>query len=418
MVVARDRRIRRTTSSRVTVTISSAPSIRPTTRRSSSTSSNAFAPFVNTFFAESDQPYDIVPAHVLAKYPAINQIPFDQAPSVSDGPFRFAAWSHGDNISLTANPAFFGGKPLLDRIQLSIVPDENTSVNLLRTHAVDYIFEPSVSTYPALAQLPDTKILWVDVNGFEALEFNTVRVSDPLVRRAIAYAFDKAAIVARLTHGQAKIATEDIPSWMWAFDPGVKSYPYDAAQARRLLAQAGYETGGDGIARKHGRPLELLLATDEVTATHREESLLVQDALRAIGIAVEIKYYPISILYESAALGGVLQSGKFDISLAPWYAGIDPDDSSQFLCAMIAPNGYNTSRYCSTDMDAAQHWALTRYDQALRAIAYSRVQHTLARDNPYIFFWWQRQQQAISVDFKGFSPNPVTESWNAWQWSI
>jgi hypothetical protein len=54
----------------------------------------------------------------------------------------------------------------------------------------------------------------------------------------------------------------------------------------------------------------------------------------------------------------------------------------------------------------------------LRAVAYSRFQHLLRRDNPTIFFWWQRQQEAISCDFKGFDPNPVVESWNSWQWSI
>jgi hypothetical protein len=35
-----------------------------------------------------------------------------------------------------------------------------------------------------------------------------------------------------------------------------------------------------------------------------------------------------------------------------------------------------------------------------------------------LFFWWQRQQEAISVDFHGFAPNPVNEAWNAWRWSI
>jgi peptide/nickel transport system substrate-binding protein len=48
-----------------------------------------FSPFVNTFFAESDQPYAIVPQHVLSRYPDINHVPFDAAPTVSDGPFRF-----------------------------------------------------------------------------------------------------------------------------------------------------------------------------------------------------------------------------------------------------------------------------------------------------------------------------------------
>ena len=70
-----------------------------------------FAPFVNTFFAMSDQPFPVAPAHVLSKYPDINQIPFNTVPSVSDGPFRFVQWSRGDRVTLTRNDGFFMGKP-------------------------------------------------------------------------------------------------------------------------------------------------------------------------------------------------------------------------------------------------------------------------------------------------------------------
>ncbi|MBV8284380.1 MAG: peptide ABC transporter substrate-binding protein [Candidatus Eremiobacteraeota bacterium] len=379
-----------------------------------------FAPFVNTFFAESDQPYSIVPAHVLSKYPNVNQLPFNSEPAVGDGPFTFGSWQRGDRIVLAANAKFFKGRPGLDRIEIQIVPDDNTAINLLRTHAIDYIFQPSINTYPALKGLPDTSTIFVDMNAYEALEFNVARpgVSDPLVRRAIAYAIEKPSLVARLTHSQLKVATEDIPDWMWAFDPSVKSYPYDIRTAKALLAQAGWLPGPNGIVRRNGEPLALLLSTDNANATHREESLLVQEALARIGIDVEIKYYPQAMLYATAALGGILQTGKFDMTLAPWYAGIDPDDSSQFLCATQPPNGYNTSRYCNADMEAEQRSALASYDIPARKAAYSKVQHLLARDNPYIFFWWQRQQEAISNDFKGFAPNPTVESWNAWQWSI
>jgi peptide/nickel transport system substrate-binding protein len=305
-----------------------------------------FAPFVNTFFAESDQPYEIVPAHVLARYPNINQIPFNAAPTVGDGPFTFVSWARGDRIALAANPHFFKGPPGLARVVVSIVPDENTGVTLLRTHAVDYLFQPSVAIYPALANLPDAHIVWMNMNGFEALEFNVSRpeVSQRLVRLAIAHALDKQSLVSQLTHGREKVATEDIPDWMWAFDPNVSSYPYDVAAAKDLLLRAGYTFDAGGIARKDGRPLRLLLATDSSNATHREESLLVQEALRRIGVDVEIKYYPQAMLYATMAMGGIAQGGKFDLTLAPWYAGIDPDDSSQFLCAAIPPNGYNTSR--------------------------------------------------------------------------
>lgn len=379
-----------------------------------------FAPFVNTFFAESDQPYAVAPAHVLSKYPNINQLPFNNEPNVNDGPFKFASWTHGDRIVMDANPNFFKGKPGLNRVIIQFVPDENTAINLLRTHAIDYMFQASINTYPALKNLPNIQLVFVDMNGFEALQFNVQHpaISDPLVRRAIAYALDKESLVSRLTYNQQKIATGDLPDWMWAFDPTVKSYPYDVTTAKKLLAQAGWHPGPDGIVRRNDKPLSLLLSTDNANATHRQESLLVQEALKRIGIDVEIKYYPQDLLYATVALGGILQGGKYDLTLAPWYAGIDPDDSSQFICAMVPPNGYNTARYCNPDMEAAQHEALMHYDMPTRKKAYSQIEHLLLRDNPYIFFWWQRQMEAISVDFKGFSPNPATESWNAWQWSI
>ncbi|MBV8373780.1 MAG: hypothetical protein JOY69_11020, partial [Candidatus Eremiobacteraeota bacterium] len=180
-----------------------------------------FAPFVNTFFAESDQPYGVAPAHVLSKYPNINQIPFNQAPTVSDGPFRFERWQHGDSIVVTANPSFFDGRPGLSRVVVEIVPDENTATNLLRTHSIDYIYQPSINTYPTLKDVAGARLVWVNANAYEGLGFNLKHpgVSDPRVRAAIAHAIDKQGFVERLTFERNKVATEDIPDWMWAFNP-------------------------------------------------------------------------------------------------------------------------------------------------------------------------------------------------------
>jgi peptide/nickel transport system substrate-binding protein len=379
-----------------------------------------FSPFVNTFFAESDQPYAILPAHVLARYPDINQIPFDAAPSVSDGPFRFTRWERGDRIILGANPKFFEGAPGLSRIELEFVPNENSAINLLGTHSVDYIYQPSIQTYRTLRGLPDARIVWVNVNGFEGVELNLSHpaLADVRVRTAIAAALDKAALTQQLTFGQVTTATEDIPNWMWAFDPAVKPVAFDPGRAKELLASAGWVPGPDGIVRKEGRPLELMLATDTVTATHRSESLLIQAALRRIGILVNVKYYPLDLLYAPQAMGGIQHGGKFDLLVYGWYAGIDPDSSSELTCNNFPPHGYNDPRYCSAAMDALQQIALSHYDRATRKPAYSKIEHLLAIDNPIIFFWWQRQQEAISVDFHGFAPNPVLEDWNAWQWRI
>lgn len=379
-----------------------------------------FAPFVNTFFAESDQPYDIVPAHVLSRYHDINQIPFNTAPTVSDGPFRFVEWVHGDHILMTANDGFFLGAPKLRRIRIEVIPDETTALQLLQTHGIDYVFQPSVNTYRQASTIPDIRIVWNKVNGYEGIGFNLTHppLDDPRVRTAIASAIDKAQIATTLTSGQEKIATEDLPDWLWAFNPAAVPPSYDPARARRLLTQAGYVAGSDGVVRKQGVPLHLELVSDTNTLTHRKLVVLVQSMLKNVGIAVDVKLYPLDILYAPAGMGGIMHRGQFDLITLPWYAGIDPDNSSQFTCENFPPNGYNDTHYCLPAMQAAQAKALSSYDQPTRTQAYREIEALLARDNPIVFLWWQRQQELISVDFKGFAPNPVLESWNAWQWSI
>jgi peptide/nickel transport system substrate-binding protein len=379
-----------------------------------------FAPFVDTFFAESDQPYEIVPAHVLARYPNINQISFNGAPSVSDGPFKFVAWAHGDHISLARSDAFFLGRPGLDRIEVRTIPDEDTAINLLRTHAIDYMFQASIENYPALRSLPDARIIWVNVNGYSYVQLNLARpyLSDARVRLAVAYAIDKKELVRTLAFGTQTTATADIPDWMWAFNPQVRSYPHDPVEARALLRQAGWTPGSDGIMRKGAQSLTLVLVTNNSSVTRRREALEIQAMLREAGIDTEVKSYPADVLFAPAGMGGILQLGRFDLSVSGWYAGIDPDNSTQYTCQNFPPGGYNYSRYCNAQMQAAQTIALTRYDRASRLGAYYQTQKLLIRDNPAIFMYWLRQMEPISVDFRGFDPNPVVESWNAWQWSI
>jgi peptide/nickel transport system substrate-binding protein len=379
-----------------------------------------FAPFVDTFFAESDQPYMIAPAHVLERYPNLNQVPFNGAPTVSDGPFKFVQWAHGDHITLARNDAFFLGRPQLDRIVVRVVPDEDTSVNLLRTHAIDYMFQASIENYEALRSIPDIRIVWVNVNGYYYIQLNLARpyLSDRRVRLAIAYAIDKNELIRTLTYDTQTVATADIPDWMWAFNPSVRSYPHDPGESRMLLREAGWAPGPNGIMQKNGRELQLVLVTNNSSATRRREATEVQAMLREAGIGAEIKYYPGDVLYAPAGMGGILQLGRFDMTVSGWYAGIDPDDSTQFTCENFPPSGYNYSRYCNDQMQAAQKIALTHYDRASRLGAYYRIQEILLRDNPAIFTSWLRQMEPISIDFRGFDPNPVVESWNAWQWSI
>ncbi|MBV8424050.1 MAG: hypothetical protein JO349_02580, partial [Candidatus Eremiobacteraeota bacterium] len=242
-------------------------------------------------------------------------------------------------------------------------------------------------------------------------------LSDVRVRQAIAYAINKQELVDKVTFGTATVADDEHPTFMWAHAGG-KSYPFDPAKARSLLADAGWQPGPDGILRKNGKRLSLVLSTNTTNVTRRSTVVLIQAALHAVGIDTQVKSYLGVQMFAPLGLGGILATGHYDLNVSGWIAGIDPDDSVQWMCRSFPPNGNNYTHYCTPQMDAAENMALTHYDETARKKAYATIQELLYQDMPQDFLWWPRQLQPASVDFKGFAPNPVNEAWNSWEWEI
>ena len=377
-----------------------------------------FSPAVNTFFAESDSPIFIIPKHLLGALPNVNNAPQNVSP-VGTGPFKFSKYIRGDRLEFVRNDDYFMGTPKLKEIVVKIIPDENTSMNLLRSHEIDWIFEASPQLYGQLKTIPDIKNLLVQQNQYLGLLMYTRNpiLSDATVRRAIAYAIDKQALVNKVTFGTALAGDDEHPPFMWAYVGG-KTYPYDPAKAKALLAADGWTPGADGILRKGTKRLSLVLSTNTSNVTRRTAVVQIQSYLKAIGVDATVKSYLGVEMFAPLGMGGILASGKFDLNVSGWIAGIDPDDSTLLMCRSIPPDGSNNPRFCSPQMDAAEQIALTHYDIPTRKKAYAQIQQIVYEQMPIDYLWWPRQLQPISVDFKGFDPNPVNEAWNCWEWSI
>jgi len=321
-----------------------------------------FSPAVDTLFAESDSTYNVVPEHILGKLQNLNNAGFNSAP-VGTGPFVFKEWARGDHLTLAANPHYYLSAPKLKEIVIKFIPDENTELSGLRTHDLDWQFEASPDQYDQLKKIPDVRLVLQNRNEYERIEINTRHppLNDVRVRQAIAYRLDRPELVRNLTFGSATPADQDLPPFMWAHAGDIMRYPHDPARAKALLAQAGWTAGRDGIAQKNGRRLVLTLAAEVSNVTRRLAVVQTQALLRQVGIEVEPKFYPGAILYAAMGENGILQSGRFDLAWDAWVAGIDPDQSSMFLCNAQPPHGNNTPRYCNAGMDAAQHVALEHF---------------------------------------------------------
>src|ERR1022692_1693721 len=84
----------------------------------------AYAPALATFFVPYQHSgYPMLPAHLLERYPDLNQVAFNGAP-IGTGPFKVVRWVRGDRIELEANPLYWRGPPKLKRIVVKIIPDD------------------------------------------------------------------------------------------------------------------------------------------------------------------------------------------------------------------------------------------------------------------------------------------------------
>ena len=378
-----------------------------------------YARIVSMLFGDGESPYGILPAHLLARYRELNDVPFNQQP-IGTGPFKVARWLRGDRIELVANDAYFLGKPGLRRIVIRSFGDDNALVTALRAHEIDWLAEATPLLYRELKTIPGVRTVLTPMNNSYMIWFNTTHaaVADPRVRRAIAYSINKPALVRDYSYGAAKAADGDIPDFLWAHPRGVAFATYDPQAAARELEAAGYERASDGLWMRGGKPLAFDLVGDQSSLLDRSMAVALQSMLAKNGITAHVKTYAQSLYQASYSEGGIMNAGKFDAMLSRWIEGPDPDNSADLICSQRPPGGYNLTRYCNPAMDALQQSALNTDDRTKRAAAYRQIETLFARDAPMIVIWWQDLVQAINPDFKGFAPNPFIESWNAYQWSI
>jgi peptide/nickel transport system substrate-binding protein len=379
-----------------------------------------FPPLIDYFFGESDDPYDILPEHALAHVTNFNTMTFNAEPNVTSGPYRFARWIRGDRIVLTANDGYFGGAPKIKELDIKLILDVNTTVAQLQTGESQLAITMTGPSFHAVASAANVSRLAVLAPNYDALIFNLAHspLDDKNLRVALAYATDRETLMHDNEFGHGTVGIGDLSPFYWAFDPTLKGQPYDPARARTMLDADGWKLGTGAIRVKDGQRLSLLLVYAQGSDISRNIVVEIQQMWKAVGVEVQPKSFPFAQLYAPKADGGIFYGGKFDVGLFAWIAGGDPDNSSQWLSSEFPPNGNNITRYSSPEMDAAQHLALSTFDQSVRKRAYAQTQKLLIDDVPAIFLFYPGLRYAYAKQLQNFTPNGVGEAWNAAEWTF
>lgn len=360
--------------------------------------------------------YPPLPSHLLAKLPDINRASINTAP-VSSGPYVLKSWNHGSSLIFVPNPLYWRGAPNLKQLVWKIVPDTNTLFNELQTHEIDLYANVESNDASRLSSISGIRVLHRVIANWRHLDMNTSRpmLADVRVRKAIADGIDWKHINDTVYHGINQLAVSDIFPESWAA-PSLPPYRYDPAHARALLAQAGWVPGPDGILRKNGKRLKLTVSATTSAKSNEQSEVVMQSALRALGIDLSIRNYPPSLMF---ARNGPLYSGNYDLEWSIDTNGPDPDNAGLWNSAFIPPHGANTTWLRDPIVDASSSQAASTFDPAKRKVLYQREEARLREVVPSVFFYWETSYYGINSDFKGFKPAAfLADEWNAWQWRI
>ncbi len=363
----------------------------------------------------------IVPAHLLANSADLNRDPFSTAP-VGSGPYRLVSWNHGSDMVFAANPAYFRGAPKIERIVWRFIPDENAITSALRAHDVDLVDRLGLSPYTQLGSVPGLlpalgySYLW------EHLAFNTASgpLTDLRVRRALCAGLDINEIYAKVDHGIGDLGVGlQQPRSTW-YDRSLRQCAFDPARARALLDAAGWHAGPDGMRSKNGVPLQITFGTIAGIIDRAQTQVLLQSRWHDLGVDTVLKTYPPSTFFAPAQAGGIMYSGKLDITMCAFPIPTDdPVRDVYETSGALPPQGVNHAFWRNSRVDALEAEGVRTDDPAARARIYTELQRIEAAQIPYVTLRWWTTIAMHDVRLHGVRPPPLGSTfWNANEWTF
>ncbi len=390
-----------------------------------------YAPYATRFAA-------ILPKHLLGTVADVNKTDYVRRP-LGTGPFRITEFVSGDHITAERNPNYrVSGKPYLERIIFRSVPSREVAVAQLKAGEVDAVWNLLESQVPDLEKNAGIKVVSIPGPSVERLEFNLAKPADPAdpkvphpvlgdlnMRRALLLATPKKQIIDKLLFGKATLGTSPV-SLGWAAPKDLKQEDYNPAKAKQILDQAGWTPGADGIRTRGGVTARLTITTTTGDKIREQIEQVLIDEWKQIGVKLEIKNVPSSVLFGSWSQKAPRKRGNFDVNMYASSPDIDPHSNvnGRFHSSNIprpenSGAGFNYYRFSDPEVDRLLDQAGGSVDQDLRKKLYAQALK-IANDKVISVWLYNRSLiDAFRTSVGGYRANPWDNlTWTSEDWFV
>ncbi|HEY8995734.1 MAG TPA: peptide ABC transporter substrate-binding protein [Lacunisphaera sp.] len=277
---------------------------------------------------------------------------------VGNGPFILKEWSPNRRIVVQKNPGYWNAPAIrLETIQFLAFDSSDTEERTFRAGQLDVTMTVPFAKLESYRRNSPELVQTVPIYETRYLTLNVNRppLNDPRVRRALSLALDRQVLVEKVLKGGQKAAFSFVPPGLGGYTPETRLHE-DSAEARRLLAEAGFP-GGKGFP-------SLELTSWVATSNLVPETL--QERWRAeLGITVSL------VQREARTHLAALAAGEYDIAVA---AAIPDYDGALNLL----------EHFTSSDASNYPHWSNPLYDKLTADHALPEAEKTLLGELPVI----------------------------------
>ncbi len=339
---------------------------------------------------------------------------------VGSGPFKITTLDKDQRIIiLETNADYFGGRAKIDQVIYQTFDNSDALVQALKVGDIDMTNEVPDSAFAAVQTFENVETISRQGLSLTELIINSApadhdpaptrnpALEDPQVRLAIASAINKQDLVDVVLQGNGKPGVNIIPPVMgggfW-YNSNIQDVAFNLDEGNRILEEAGYVKGADGIRAKGEVRLELRLQYPSDSSTYPRVADMIANWLSEIGV----KATPEAVDPDSLV---VATNPNADYDLVIWGWGADPDPdfmlsvmtSEQYVEGGWSDSGYSNSEYDQLYLDQQQV-----IDRVERQKIVWKMQELLFRDKPYIILYYGNDLEAYRSDkFTNFLDSPL-----------
>jgi peptide/nickel transport system substrate-binding protein len=212
--------------------------------------------------------------------------------------------------------------------------------------------------------------------------------------------------------GQVAIGTMGVDSWAYNPDEIKLKYPFDPDQANKLLDDAGWAKGSDGIRAKDGVKLAFTLHTNSGSDVNTQYAAVMQQSWKAIGIDCTPQEDE-----WNAFLERLTSTHDFEVFLIGFSWGVDPDQSNMWATAAYE-GGLNVNKYSNPQVDDLLEQGIRETAIPTRKQIYTQMQNIIVDDLPSAIIDFPKSIAAYNKRVHNLFPNAVDDRWNAHLWWV